>query len=187
MKRYFRKIQACLGRPMMIASPVFSEFWWRNLSLSLEDFHISHKLSDVIPRFGSAQHLVACIKQSAHNNQSVNQFLEQTSCLFLASSSVFSLATTHFLLPALHINHHPFIFSNFSQMSNANLFVAPKGIAEGSPATNHLKCRVSSCKGMGVFLASGLAAAVIIEWRTPVPPLGFPKIYEGRHIGVIKL
>lgn len=38
-----------------------------------------------------------------------------------------------------------------------------------------------------MFLAPGLAAAVIIEWRTPVPPLGFPKIYEGRYIDVIKL
>lgn len=68
-----------------------------------------------------------------------------------------------------------------------NLFVVPKENAEGSPATNHLKCCVSSCKGMGVFLAPGLAAAVIIEWRTPVPPLGFPKIYEGRYIDVMKL
>ena len=37
----------------------------------------------------------------------------------------------------------------------------------------------SSCKRMGVFLSSGIVVVVIIECCTLVPPLGFPRIYEG--------
>lgn len=45
----------------------------------------------------------------------------------------------------------------------------------------------SSCKRMGVFLASGFVVVVIIEYCILVPPLGFPRICEGRSVIVIKL
>lgn len=45
----------------------------------------------------------------------------------------------------------------------------------------------SSCKKMGVFLAFGLVVVVIIECCLLVPPLGFPRIYEGWSVIVIKL
>ncbi len=46
----------------------------------------------------------------------------------------------------------------------------------------------SSCKRTGVFLASGLVVVVvIIECSTLVPPLGFPRIYEGWSLDVMML
>lgn len=85
----------------------------------------------------------------------------------------------YFIIRVLQILLCRFIHSNFTHTFKANLTFASQGIAECPVYKSVWGHMFSSCKSTGMFLAWGVVVVVIIECCTLVPPLGFPRIYEG--------
>jgi len=111
---------------------------------------------------------------------------QNTTYMLIWSKQVFILWLNelHTSYWASHIH-----FETFSQPSHAHLSFVPKGNAQHPPTTNHLgrSCVFSSCKRLGVCFALGLVVVIRIQCCAPVPPLGFPRIYEGWSIDVMLL